>query len=264
VDSLQLPLHEHSSSRALVRSAFGARELAPAACMVATALHNFIRANFDGATGDGSRYITLEVTKAASAIALLIRKSVSQIMRYNDVVHLWRNEESRIYVEEFIRDQTLDQVVPMVTPGVCHISAGGQRLETDKALATSAGRKESELSPVRRDSIATGELFPGRPACRSGVRISSAKRMDLGQPCSKKFVFAEGHTPGLVVVVCVCRRPKILGIKVMAQAENMEMIMSVLLRRFSVLPDTVYYDAACKLSHTISLRVPEVLDRLFS
>jgi hypothetical protein len=41
----------------------------------------------------------------------------------------------------------------------------------------------------------------------------------------------------------------------------MSIVASVILKHFGILPDVVFYDAACLLSYSISLRFPSLLSR---
>jgi hypothetical protein len=105
----------------------------------------------------------------------------------------------------------------------------------------------------------SGELFPGLPVCLPGVDMSSCAKDD--GHCTNFYVVPKAHSHGLIVVVCVCRHPKVIGVFVLPSAESLSIVASVLLKRFEVLPDVVFYNAVCLLSYSISLRFPSLLSR---
>jgi hypothetical protein len=120
-------------------------------------------------------------------------------------------------------------------------------------------RDGSSMTAVLRDAAIIGELFTGRPLCRSGVELSEFDKDDVC--CAKQFASSKAHFHGLIIVVCVCRRPKVIGILVMPEADSVSMIASVLLKRLAILPDVFFYDAGCLLSNSLSLRFPSILSR---
>jgi hypothetical protein len=90
--------------------------------------------------------------------------------------------------------------------------------------------------------------------------MSSCSKDD-GNNCSKVYVVPKAHSHGLIIVVCVCRHPKVIGVFVLPSAESLSIVASVLLKHFGVLPDVVFYDASCLLSYSISLRFPLLMSR---
>jgi hypothetical protein len=64
--------------------------------------------------------------------------------------------------------------------------------------------------------------------------------------CINIYFFPWEHSHDVVILVCVRRHPKVLGVLRLPSA--MSIIVSVLLTCFGVLPGVVFYDAACLLS----------------
>jgi hypothetical protein len=71
-------------------------------------------------------------------------------------------------------------------------------------------RDVSSMTDTFRDSAITGELFPGRPQCRPCVEQAEFDKDDAC--CSKLFVSSEAHSLGLVIVICVCRHPRVIRV----------------------------------------------------
>jgi hypothetical protein len=93
---------------------------------------------------------------------------------------------------------------------------------------------------------------------RCGVRSAPH-----GNNCIKVYVVPEGHAHGVIVVVCVCRCPKVIGVLTLPSVESLSLLASVLLTSFGVLPGVMFYDAACLHSYSMSLRYPSFLSLTF-
>ena len=106
----------------------------------------------------------------------------------------------------------------------------------------------------------TGEFFPGRPQVRPAMVFGNYSRKENSRTCRKNYVKSDSHSPGIFTVQCVCRHPKLIGPSVMRECEGVSTALSVLLKRFKVLPRVCYYDNACNLSRSITLRCPWLYD----
>jgi hypothetical protein len=76
------------------------------------------------------------------------------------------------------------------------------------------GRNSYEKSAIFEDAQITGEIFPGRNACRPGVDWRRVG--DDGGHCYKRFVSSDTLSAGIILCVCACSRPKVFGVSVMA------------------------------------------------
>ena len=106
-----------------------------------------------------------------------------------------------------------------------------------------------------QESLATGEIFPGRSIVRARVDFGFTKKDENVKSCSKKDTASKTHTPSIFTVECCCRQPKILGVSVMDLCEGVSTALSVLLSRFKVLPRCTYYGNASKLEKSVALRM---------
>lgn len=106
----------------------------------------------------------------------------------------------------------------------------------------------------------TGEFFPGRPQVRPLMNFGDSSRKENARSCRKNYVKSDTHSPGIFTVHCVCRNPKLIGISVMRECEGVSTALSVLLSRFRKLPQVCYYDNACNMNRSITLRCPWVYD----
>ncbi len=62
--------------------------------------------------------------------------------------------------------------------------------------------------------------------------------------------------PGIFTVQCCCRHPKILGLLVIDACEGFSTALSIPFSRFRTIPLTVFYDNACNLSRSVTIRIP--------
>lgn len=121
---------------------------------------------------------------------------------------------------------------------------------------------EEKCTTVSNSAAArSGELFPGRPLVRPRICFKNASSGEgWNTECSKSYRHRASHTPGLFAIMCVCNRPKILGVSVMAESESISTALSTLLTRFSILPDVTFYDNGCNFARSVRLRLPWVLN----
>ena len=122
------------------------------------------------------------------------------------------------------------------------------------------GLPESEHLSWLKEAQTTGEFFPGREQVRPGVYFGNSSRKENARSCKKNYSKSDSHSPGIFTVQCVCSNPKLLGVSVMRECERVSTALSVLLSRFKKLPRVCYYDNACNMSRSITLRFPWVFD----
>jgi hypothetical protein len=218
----------------LLVSGAAAAKFSPSSTAVAVSLHcAYARAAQAESAAEMSSLVRI-----ASALADFLCVTLLQHRRYLDIIRVHS-----------------DRVTAAYPSGV---------ISQDQAASEGFGREESHecsgMSAALKEAAVSGELFPGLPACRPGVDTSSCAKDDRNN-CSKVYVVPKAHSQGLIIVVCVCRHPKVIGVFVLPSAESLSIVASVLLTRFGVLPDVVFYDAACLLCYSISLRFPSLLSR---
>lgn len=112
---------------------------------------------------------------------------------------------------------------------------------------------------AQSSAAASGELFPGGPLIRPGIRFKNSKEGDGWSDCSKNYQHHPSHTPGLFTVQCVCLRPILLGITVTNESESISTALNNLVCRFPTLPRVTVYDNACNFARSVRLRMPWVL-----
>ena len=100
-----------------------------------------------------------------------------------------------------------------------------------------------------------GFMYPGRSMCRPSIRFNNAECAD----CNKKYPVSSKHSPGLLTVQCICANPKLIGLRVMTQAESVSMTLSSILTHFAVLPFSLVYENACNLLLSVLPRFPWML-----
>lgn len=88
---------------------------------------------------------------------------------------------------------------------------------------------------------------------------TSAKR-ENARFCRENYLKSESDTLGIFTVQCVCSHPKVIGISDMRECEGVSTALSVLLSRFKKLPRVCYYDNACNMGKSITLRFSRVYD----
>ena len=96
---------------------------------------------------------------------------------------------------------------------------------------------------------------------RPNVSFGLSSRKDNVQSCSESYRKSENHSSGIFTLQCVCRHPKLIGLSIMGECENVSTAMSVLLSRFKNLPKATYYDNGCDLAKSALLRFPWINDR---
>ncbi len=102
------------------------------------------------------------------------------------------------------------------------------------------------------------ELFPGRSLIRPNIDFGSTSTTENSRSCRNSYAPTKSHTPGIFIVQCVCRHPKLLGVSTMTKTEVVSTGLSILLSRFCNLPRVCYYDNGCNKARSIILRVPWV------
>jgi len=77
--------------------------------------------------------------------------------------------------------------------------------------------------------------------------------------CTKKYTAAQSHTHGLLIVMCVCPNPKLIGYIVMTRSESTALALSSAIMHFPIPPRTIYYDNGCNMAASVLLRLPFLL-----
>ena len=93
---------------------------------------------------------------------------------------------------------------------------------------------------------------------RPSAYFGSTARSENTAGCKKNYRKSDHHSQGIFTVQCCCRYPKLLGISVMSECEEVGTAFSVLLSRFKKLPRVCYYDNACNMLRSNSIRAPWV------
>lgn len=125
-------------------------------------------------------------------------------------------------------------------------------------------RDESGLLPIAASSASrSGEIHPGRPLVRPRIQFTSSSGRDgWSEECSKNYRHGLNHSPGLFTVQCTCSHPKLLVISVMSSSESVPTALTAVLSRFPTFPRVAFYDNACNLARSISLRFPWVAEKM--
>ena len=116
---------------------------------------------------------------------------------------------------------------------------------------------KSWLSGAQR----TGEIFPKRPVVKPRLDFGASSKRVNARTCIKNYVKSEMHSPGTFTMQCVCSHPKIIGVSVMAECEEVSTALSVLVSRFAAMPRVCYYGNVRNLLRSIALRCPWVNDQ---
>lgn len=103
-------------------------------------------------------------------------------------------------------------------------------------------------------------IFPGRLLVRPSMTLVNTSRMDNGRYCMNNYVKSDCKGPGIFIVQCFCPHPKLIGVSVMRECEGFSTASSVLLSGIKVIPRIRYYDNACNMSLSITLRWPWIYD----
>ena len=118
------------------------------------------------------------------------------------------------------------------------------------------------------DPVQTMEVFPALPRVRPAVRDNgaamqrlkyktqrgaAAAKEDEADDCNKDFTRHKNLTPCVFNVVC--EHVITLGFRVLDKAESIEDGLSILLERFPVLPQKIFYDVACKFNRNAMRRI---------
>jgi len=104
----------------------------------------------------------------------------------------------------------------------------------------------------------TVELFPCHPEVRPRIGFGPSSKSENMRNCRKNYIKGTSHSPGIFTVLCTCRHPILIGFSVMLQNEGISTALSVLLSRFRKLPRVCYYDNACNMMRSVTLRTPWV------
>ncbi len=83
-----------------------------------------------------------------------------------------------------------------------------------------------------------------------------SSRRENAWSCRKNYVKSDSHSPAIFTMQCICRNPKIIKMSVMRECEGVSTALLVLLSRFRKLPKVCYYDNACNMCKSITLRCP--------
>ena len=122
------------------------------------------------------------------------------------------------------------------------------------------------------DPLVSYESFPGLDCVRPGIKDTAAKQRRVGfkgkdrhaadvegdgDACNKAFSIKCGLTQGVFNVVC----PHVvtLGFRCLFRAESVGEALSIVLERFTKLPEVIFYDVACKLDKNALRRVRPIL-----
>ena len=122
------------------------------------------------------------------------------------------------------------------------------------------------------DPLISYESFPGLDRVRPGIKDSEALKRRVrykgkdrhaadvegdGDACNKAFSIKCGLTQGVFNVVC----PHVvtLGFRCLFRAESVGEALSIILERFPILPEVIFYDVACKLDKNALRRVRPIL-----
>lgn len=103
------------------------------------------------------------------------------------------------------------------------------------------------------EAAKSGDIWPGRPLIRPTVTFKN-KKEDWKQECNKEYPNSSSHSPGLFTIQCACEHPKLIGVMIMDESESISTAISSLITRFSPLPHVVFYDNACNMAKSMSLR----------
>ena len=108
------------------------------------------------------------------------------------------------------------------------------------------------------EAYRTGDFFPGKKQVRPLVDFGNHSGKENNCSCPKKYAKSDTRTLGIFTVQCVCSHPKLIGVSVMRECECKCTALSVPLTRFQNLPRVFYYDNACNMFQSITLRFPWV------
>jgi len=112
-----------------------------------------------------------------------------------------------------------------------------------------------ELPNQDEHGLRSGVSFPGRRGYRPLIKFD---RKETHQ-CTKKYTDSQSHTHGLLIVMCVCAHPKLIGYIVMTRSESTALALSSVIMHFPVPPRTIYYDNGCNMAASVLLRMPWLL-----
>ena len=116
-------------------------------------------------------------------------------------------------------------------------------------IASETRNKQLEVTD---NSAETGISFPGRRQYRPLFRFDQME----DKHCGKRYASSSTHTPGVLVVMCACSHPKLIGFIVMTRAESTSLALSSVLMFFQKPPAVMLYDNACNTLDAALLRLP--------
>ena len=183
----------------------------------------------------------------AEIVSILLRSSITVRKAFSQ----------RFYSKQTIAAQQYSNLFESPAEGFIKEYGIGENTDREK-------RDESGLLAVSASSAArTGELYPGRPLVRPRVRFNNGGCRDgWSDECTKSYRHGQNHSPGLFTLQCACVHPKLLGISVMMSSESVSTALTAVISRFKTLPEIAFYDNACNLARSVTLRFPWVNEKM--
>lgn len=71
------------------------------------------------------------------------------------------------------------------------------------------------------DSLRTGKIFPGNPFVRPCIDFGGTKKAENTRNFRNVYCKSDSHSPGFFTVQCVRKHPKLIGISVMDECEDL-------------------------------------------
>jgi hypothetical protein len=129
--------------------------------------------------------------QVAASLSASLSVALLQHQRFLDLVQAHSDELTANYPTNDYPD----------VAAACAAGVGGNQKDS---------RDASSMAATLQDAAIIGELFPGRPQCRPCVEQAE---FDKDDACSAKlFVSSKAHSLGLVIVMCVCRHPRVIRV----------------------------------------------------
>ena len=119
---------------------------------------------------------------------------------------------------------------------------------------------EFEYTGWLSEAQTTGGIFSGRKQVRPNEDFGTHSRKANDLSCKKNYLNSDSHSPGIFTVQCVCSNSNLMGISVMQECEGVSSALSVLLSRFEKVPKVWYYNNACNMCKSITLKFPWVYE----
>ena len=197
------------------------------------------------------KYMGSNTSSLLSDFSSALVEHIQRAKKYFDILIKHLSPECKKYWNEFANPkvkpipQTIVQDVANQTNGESH------------SIDNSMNDIEPQAPRISTNnySITTGISFPGRPCYRPLFKFD--KQED--KHCGKRYPASSTHSPGVLVAMCTCSNPKLIGYIVMTRAESTSLALSSMVMHFQLPPAVILYDNACNTLAAALLRLPWIL-----